>query len=80
MELKKSASKAFLVSGGILVASMFIVTIISLFTGELEGKDLFAAPLLGFYIALGAFVLAFPIVFLFFLFRSRGKGGAENEL
>lgn len=79
MELRKSASKAFLVSASILVASMLIVTVGTLLTGGLEGKDIFAAPLIGFYVAIVGFVLAFPVALVFFLYRSRQNGRVENE-
>lgn len=80
MHLKASISKAFLVSGSVLVAGMIIVTLGAIIVGGFEGKDLFAAPLLGFCISLGGFILVFPMALVFFLVRSRNSGGAGDEL
>tara|TARA_R110002167_G_scaffold366362_1_gene595160 strand:+ start:73 stop:339 length:267 start_codon:yes stop_codon:yes gene_type:complete len=67
LNLKVVASKAFIAGGSLVLASMVLTTIYTLFTQNLEGVDYFAAPLIGFYVAIPLFIVLFPVLFLVIL-------------
>ena len=75
--IKKAASKAFIICGGLLLLAMVLSTLWGLFSPELKGKDIFAAPLLGFYVGVYYFIFVYPVVFIGFViyeyFRNRVK-------
>lgn len=64
LSLKIVASKAYIAGGSLVLASMILTTIYTLITQDLNGLDYFAAPLMGFYIAIPFFIVLYPILFL----------------
>ncbi|MBL4826138.1 MAG: hypothetical protein JKY66_00225 [Spongiibacteraceae bacterium] len=65
--IKKSASKAFIICGGLILLAMIASTIYAAISSGLEGKDIFAAPLLGFYTGIYYFIFVYPAVFFGFV-------------
>ena len=61
--IKKAASRAFIICGGFLLLAMVASTIYAVINGGLEGKNIFAAPLIGFYVGIYYFIFVFPAAF-----------------
>jgi len=77
MNIKIAASKSFLLGGGLVLICMLFTTIYIIANGEIEGVDLYTAPLMGFYVALPTFIITYPILILVFIiidiFKSKRK-------
>ena len=71
--IKKAASKAFIICGGLLLLAMIASSIYAAFNGGLEGKDIFAAPLLGFYTGIYYLVYVYPAAFFGFVLHAYFK-------
>ena len=71
--IKKAASKAFVMCGGLLLLAMLISTIFAAINGGLEAEYILAGPLLGFYTGVYYLIFAYPVLFVGFAIHEKFK-------
>jgi hypothetical protein len=72
MKSKNSVAlaRAFITSCGVFIIGILFVLVQAVAAGGVSGKEWFAVPLSGFFVAFPAFLVAFPLCVVGFFLRA----------